>query len=539
MSDYQTAISSIEFNNTEYFAHGEISGIQAFYRDTSGTNATTKTVQLDQLKIDLTQGFSEQILAGSVRFKLGDDVFVDSNTTLQRNTDIATGVGVTSGQIHYGTGEIDLSGWTAGANNTIELQSLNTTVDLPPINKVSFRIPTVPIRPNSTTVSVGTVDHGQLILRFSDDGQLETEMAHGILSHDSGAVNINFYKTTAITQENEADIRAQPWFDQRLIREINGVEWIDVPIWVLPDTVFYNTVSYAYIPLDSQTLGLSATRLPIDGRVPFLRIGDVAIVSETKKMTLNSPVAGQVYSLDDQRIVYCEIEDDLGKKVDYDLYTVDYDYGRVTLGGDFIFTGLTPPLSAVYRYQDMAVVRDVQISGQVTFTKPLTHNYAAGNAIVGSVLVIGELQARYTNKFVQQTWNNVWEDQPSGSPISANYNDSLYPIQVTNAGASSDRWAIVFTSTTDFRCIGEVAGQLPLTGNVNSDYSPINPITGKPYFTIKKEGWGAGWAIGNTLRHETIAASFPFWAIRTIQQGEPIVMSDDFQIQLRGDIDRL
>ncbi len=39
------------------------------------------------------------------------------------------------------------------------------------------------------------------------------------------------------------------------------------------------------------------------------------------------------------------------------------------------------------------MIRDVQINGQLTFTKPLTHNYDAVDTIVGSALVIGDMQA--------------------------------------------------------------------------------------------------------------------------------------------------
>ena len=86
--------------------------------------------------------------------------------------------------------------------------------------------------------------------------------------------------------------------------------------------------------------------------------------------------------------------------------------------------------------------------------------------------------------------------------------------------------------------MGEYTGQIG-QGNVNADFSPINPVTGVPYFTVKKEGWGAGWASGNVLRFNTIAATYPVWVIRTVKQSEPTVLSDQFQIMLRGDIDRV
>jgi len=220
------------------------------------------------------------------------------------------------------------------------------------------------------------------------------------------------------------------------------------------------------------------------------------------------------------------------------MYSVDYDYGKFTLGGDFALNALTAPLTMKYRYQDMLLIRDVQINGQLTFTKPLTHNYDAENTIVGSALVIGDMQARSTGKFVQQTWNSIWRDEPSEGAISANYNDALYPIAVTNNGAIQERWALVFTGDQSFRCVGEYSGQIG-TGTINTDYAPINPVTGVPYFIIKKEGWGQGWVSGNVLRFNTVAATFPVWVIRTVKQSEPTVLSDQFQIMLRGDIDRV
>ena len=311
-----------------------------------------------------------------------------------------------------------------------------------------------------------------------------------------------------------------------------------MPVWVDASSVRYNAIAYTYIPLDSEILGLSATRLPIDGRVPIFRVGGIGVISASKAFELPDSTAGKTYSLADQRISWLELEDSAGTKVPYSMYVVDYDYGKFTLNGDFALNALVAPLTAKYRYQDMLLIRDVQINGQLTFTKPVTHNYDAENSIVGSALVINDMQARYTRKFVQPTWGNLWTDEAVGGAISANYNDALYPIAVTNNGNIQERWALVFTSTTDFRCVGEYSGQIG-TGSVNTDFAPINPVTSVPYFKVKKEGWGAGWASGNVMRFNTIAATYPVWVIRTVKQSEPTVLSDQFQIMLRGDIDRV
>ncbi|KXZ65621.1 hypothetical protein AVENLUH7437_01398 [Acinetobacter venetianus] len=379
---------------------------------------------------------------------------------------------------------------------------------------------------------------GQLTLTANEAGVIETAQAHGVINYDTGFVDIYFYTKTEITIGNRDEIEAQDWYLPELEYLESGVTYINVPYWIDPTSVRYNAIAYTYIPLDSDILGLSATRLPPDGRVPIFRVGDIGVIASSKLQELPSHVAGQTYDLDDQRISWCELEDSEGTKVPYDMYTVDYDYGKVTLSGDFALNSLIAPISAAYRYQDIGLINDVQINGQVTFTKPITHNYDADNSIVGSVVVVGDMFSRYTSKFVQGTWNSSWSDEPSGAAITPNYNDALYPIEVTNKGSIQERWAIVFTDTTNFRIIGEVSGQIG-TGNVNADCAPINPITSEPYFDIKKEGWGTGWVSGNVLRFNTIAAMYPLWCIRTVKQSEPTTLSDNFQIMYRGDIDRV
>ena len=508
------------------------------YRDTASSGSDSKTVTATNLNFDLTEGFDEQILAGSVRFRLGNDTFVDRGGTLYRNVDPTNNSGIASGTVRYGTGAVELTSWTPNVDNTLLLRSLATTTDLPPINHISFRTPLIPVRPQSITVVVASLDHGNLTLTFDEFGKVETDYAHGTVNYDTGFVDIYFYKKTKKT--DNLWILDEPWYDPLLeYTDFGNTVWINVPVWVDASSVRYNAVAYTYIPLDSEILGLSATRLPIDGRVPIFRVGGIGVISASKAFELPDNTAGKTYALADQRISWLELEDSAGTKVPYSMYVVDYDYGKFTLNGDFALNALVPPLTAKYRYQDMLLIRDVQINGQLTFTKPVTHNYDAENSIVGSALVINDMQARYTRKFVQPTWSNLWADEAVGGAISANYNDALYPIAVTNNGNIQERWALVFTGDgTNFRCVGEYSGQIG-AGSVNTDFAPINPVTGVPYFTVKKEGWGSGWASGNVLRFNTIAATYPVWVIRTVKQSEPTVLSDQFQIMLRGDIDRV
>lgn len=536
-SFYLPVFNQQTIEDVNLVAHGATS-VSVQYAAGSPFNAIdTIDYTANVLKFDLTQGFDEQILSGSVRFKVGADTFIDRTGILYRNVDSITGSGTQSGIIQYGTGVAEIESWTPNVDNQLTLQSLTTTTDMLPIHHVSFRTPTIPIRPGSLTVVVAAMAGGQLTLTANEAGVIETAQAHGLINYETGFVDIYFYTKTEITEANRPAIEAEEWYLPQLEFQEAGKTYINVPYWIDATSVRYNAVAYTYIPLDSEILGLSATRLPPDGRVPIFRVGDIGVIASSKKQELPSHVAGQTYDLADQRISWCELEDANGAKVPYDMYTVNYDYGKVTLSGDFAMNALVAPISAAYRYQDMGLINDVQINGQITLTKPVTHNYSAEDSIVGSALVIGDMQSRYTSKFVQETWNSIWQDSSNNSSINANYNDALYPISVTNKGAIQERWAIVFTDTTNFRIIGEVSGQIG-TGNINADCMPINPVTSEPYFQVKKEGWGAGWANGNVLRFNTIAAMYPIWCIRTVKQSEPTTLSDNFQIMYRGDIDR-
>lgn len=508
------------------------------YRDSPDISPNVKQMTADKLKIDLTPQFTELVLTNSVRFKLGSDVYLDRDGIIYRNINNSTNTGITAGSVNYGTGMVEIDSWTPLTESTVSLQSLTTTTDAIEINHISFRIPVIPVRPSSVTVVLSTVEFGTLNLQFDEQGKVETSKAHGSVNYETGFVDIFFYTKTEITAANRPGIEAKDWYDVLLEYEELNKKYINVPVWVVPDSVKYNAVAYTYIPLDASILGLSATRLPPNGRVPIFRVGDIGIVSAAKSMVMPDHIAGKTYILDDKRISWCELQDSKGVKVPFDMYIVNHDYGEVTLSGDFALNSLTPPLNIKYRYQDMGLIRDVQISGQVTFTKPLTHNYSAENTIVGSALVIGDMQARYSNMFSQGTWGNVWVEEPTGAPISARYNDALYPIATTNKGAIQERWALVFTDNTNFRIIGQYSGQIG-TANINTDCEPINPVTGVPYFKIKKEGWGSGWVNNNVVFFDTHAAMFPVWVIRTVKQSEPTELTDQFQIMLRGDIDRV
>jgi hypothetical protein len=199
---------------------------------------------------------------------------------------------------------------------------------------------------------------------------------------------------------------------------------------------------------------------------------------------------------------------------------------------------MSQPVTIEHRIEDEALCAEAQITGDLRLTRPVTHNYPADTSFVSSALVVGTLQAASQDGFSQETWTNVWSDVAIGNPLLAQYDDTTYPIAVTNAGAISERWAIIFTSNTSFNVIGENVGQI-ITGNTSSALSPVNPATGVPYFTLQPGGWGSGWAAGNVYRFNTSGANFPLWVARTVLQSPTAPPgTDQMTISIRGDIDQ-
>lgn len=172
---------------------------------------------------------------------------------------------------------------------------------------------------------------------------------------------------------------------------------------------------------------------------------------------------------------------------------------------------------------------------RVTFNRPLTRTFPSGT-LLSSMLLLGDLQALAGESFSQVNWTDVWSDSRIGSAIAAQYQQVAHPIIVTNLGAATERWAVIFTSSTAFRLVGETRGQIA-TGTINDDLVPVNPATSTPYFTLAATGWGSGWANGNVLRFNTVGANAPVWVGRTVRPSAPNSTADSITIALRGDID--
>ncbi|MDD2610648.1 MAG: hypothetical protein PHX60_13360 [Giesbergeria sp.] len=474
-------------------------------------NVDTETFTLGQFEMDFGRGYTNTarpIVPGSIAFTLGDKRYFDSGGALYTDLNVTTGYAPQAGTINYSTGRATIHTWEAGVSNALALQSLLVNQARRPVNQLSFRIPVSPVRVGSVQV-LATTTTGTLINVTADlDGIFNTADVTGKVDYETGVVRLMF--------------RPRQFIDHygKLISD---------DVYAFADTVRYNAVSYSYLPLDASLLGIDPVRLPQDGRVPIFRPGGLAVVGHTGEISATVS-NGQTINCARVRLSRVRVVGSDGVVINTG-YTADLEAGTVTFTD---VTGYAQPVKIQHRIEDMAVVRDAQINGDITFTRPLTHDYPLGS-YVSSALVAGDLFARVQSVFDQKSWDGKYTDAPVGDPATGTFNNAQFPVAVTNRGALTERWVVRFTNTTAFEVIGENVGVIA-TGNVATDCAPINPATGVPYFTIPALGWGLGWAAGNIMRINTIGAMFPVWIVRTVQQGPETVTDDNFTLLIRGDV---
>ncbi len=519
--EYKPAGATMPFDESGY--------VKVRYRATDSPNSATESITLAQLELDLTDRYAERIVPGSIRFTLGSKVYVDRLGNLVTDIDPFTGAGTQAGTIDYASGRALVTVWQPGAVNTVSVLSLLTELGGQPVDEVTFRVPAAPVRPGSVQVRAVPLTGGQVSATANANGAIIANGMLGTVDYQTGVVRVRFGRfVSAAGKESEI------WYSP------DAVEGVQVfqPLPVFADTIRFNAVAYTYLPLSADVLGLDPVRLPLDGRVPICRPGDVAVVHHTASTQFPNPAAAATpLNVGRVRLSSLRVLDADDQVFPPDRYTVDLDAGTVVLKSPLNLTGFHEPLRAEHRIEDMGLISDTQINGVLTLTRPLTHLYPAHETKVSSALIIGDLQARAHTLFAQQTWTGEWKDSRLGANTVAQYNETVYPIAVTNRGSIEERWALIFTNTNELRVIGESVGQIAI-GNTATDLAPINPETHAPYFTLKAAGWGSGWAAGNVLRFNTAAANFPIWVARTVLQGPATQDSDSFVIQIRGDIDR-
>ena len=493
----------------------------------SAANSATQTYPVSALSIDLCPYTQDWVLPGSIQFSLYGHTYRDIDGVLYKDsTDSA--VGSIAGSVDYLGGVAQVTDWVVGTGGFV-LQSLWTIRSQQwHTSRIYFRTAEAPLKSGGITLSIVDATGAQLVVTSTAQGRFEGPHTSGYIDYQTGVGEILFGDHVLAASLTDAQ-KGEWWYSGADI-QADGTIWR--PWSIIPETLRYNGVSYSYLPLDADVLGLNPVRLPADGRVPIYRAGGMAVVGHTGSVGPVTVSTGQTIDCARPRLSRIRVLGNDGNVINAG-YTTDLDAGTVTFSD---VTGYSQPLTIQHRIEDLVKLSDVQIDGTLATVQPLTHDFPAGSS-VSSALVMGDLYARVSKTFDQKTWGNTWSDALIGDTSSASFNSIDYPVAVTNLGAVTERWALVFTSTSTYNVIGEHLGQIA-TGNINEVCAPNNPAASAPYFSIDPLGWGTGWAAGNVLRLNTVGTPYPVDVIRTVQIGASTVADDSCTMLIRGDIDK-
>ncbi len=484
-----------------------------------GYGSEVEDVPAPQFEIALLPNVADAIVPGSLLLQWGTEQYIDRDGILYKNIDSKTNAGIAVGSVDYAGRTARLATWPSNSAAPIQRLACLTAAVGFSTTYLFFRTPGSPLRPASMQITAVRTDTAEVITATSDiNGVFNSGVIHGKIDAQTGIARIDF-TTDPLDTSGASDVQ------------------------VISSLIRYNAVVQTSLPMSAKLLGLDPVRLPADGRVPIYRDGDVLVIHHTGK-TPATTTPGSTVTLNRYGQAEIYVVDSKENRLDPAQYTTDRETGTLKWANPLLIQDedgepLTPPLTICDRVEHMTVCTEAQITGAVSINSPIPWDLPATETFVSSALTWGDMQARLYRWFTQKTWNAGnpnWTDNPIGDQTTAQYNSLNYPPEVANMGSISGRWAIVFTSTTGFQVVEQKLGVIA-TGSTAFDLSPINPATSTPYFTIRAEGWGTGWASGNAIRFNTDACLGPAWLVRTVLAGKGTMNDDNFKLQVRGDAD--
>lgn len=519
-----------------YFLDG--ADVEVNYMDslTARNVSLAHTIESLSLRMPNNTGGSK-IIDGSVEFHLNHLKYRDSGGIL-KHTYQDDGTSQQAGIINYVGGIATVTDWSTGANS-VTVNRITTKENQPPITEITFRTPLSPILQGQMFLEAYTEDNQRLELTVDNNSKFSgSNLAHGKFYYNDGVAVLKFYEKL----QDNATTQAEPWYSSSLVYSEGGVNYVNKPIYVKPESVVYTATATKFTPLDKSVIGVDPARLPLDGRIPFIQRGDYTLITEDLTYPLASPAPNKSYDTGIVRQTDITIMDGSGKELALTDINANLDAGTFELTNSFLTSNYTLPLTATIRISDLGVATNVDISGRITINQNISHNYTA-NAFVSSVLVNNGnqgLQVKAYNFFTQKSWDNVFADTPRNTRANIQYNDSAFPPIVSNRSTPTDRLAFVFKSATTVDVIAEELGTLATNVSITQDVVVMNPVTGHPMIKLFAQGWSGGGEINNVLRLNLQSVNKQIWLGSAIQPHNGN-NSDvyDYQIEHLADTDRV
>lgn len=135
----------------------------------------------------------------------------------------------------------------------------------------------------------------------------------------------------------------------------------------------------------------------------------------------------------------------------------------------------------------------------ITIAGTLAADYSNTDTVISSVIECGDVVGNFDNSSYSSASGVFWDSE----------------LTVHSVGAEEDTITFTFTSATDFDVTGANLGALG-SGNTSTDFSPNNPSTSTPYFTMLSSGWTGTWATSETAQFDMHPAAYPTWEKRIV-----------------------
>ncbi len=517
--------SGLEYRNApSVYPNDETGWVKLTYYTAASPSQHTQTVAFAPV-LDVLPGVATPLVQGSLLFKTsGGATWADRlGGLLQEWKD---GAWQTRGQIDLVTGRAQLTSWQVGAAPTLTRQACTSTLGDALSSVFVFRTASAPIRPGSLSLQLPAPGGGVQIVTSNPAGNLLGDGVVGTVDYEFGLVRVAFGSMVP-----KADIEDEPWFNPATVE--GGLAWQPAP--QVMTSLRYAAVAYETIPVDPEIIGVNPVRLPSDGRVPIFEVGDYAVVHTHDQLDAQAVTDNQQIALGVERLSRIVITGSDGADIRHG-WARDLDAGTVHV---LDCHDWPQPVTIAWSIEHMALVREAQIGGQITLNRPLTHHFPAGKSYISSALMLGDRYARVSLLFDQDNWDGIsYLDYVSTKVATASFDEDIAPVEVSNIGCITQRWAIQFLSANTVRVVGESVGVVVGNHLITEDLAPVNPNTGTPYFIMRKEGWKSGWTQGNLVRMNTVGAGAGFCLVRAVQPGDYSSLDHRFSILARVDIDR-
>ena len=525
-----TYIASYEYSDVVLTLPSDrtTTAVLTLFADNSAS-AVTDTLASGAIEIDLLPDYAEIVTPSSVNFDWAGKNYFDREGRLYTDLNPATGAAVAVGAIDYQSARATLTTWQWIDDSPTVLKSLLTSLTGNPVDKVTFRTPSAPLRPESLNIWATAVDGTRVSAVANAQSSLKSANIEGVVDLEYGVASVQFgAMVTAAGNESE------PWFNTDTV--VEGKVWR--PKQVFAETITYNASSYSYLPIDSNVVKIDTVRLPQDGRIPIFRRGDTIIIGNRQTTDIGSAhTGGQTITLPRNDLTRIAVVDADDKNVNAELWDYDLAAGTITWRTPLDLSSYKMPLSVNHAQEERNRITQADIDGTLTLLFAMGRNYPIADTYVSSVLIGGDLQVRVSVPFTQRNWNNKWSDEPVGDLLLNKLNIRDYPMILTDDGAINERWLIRMTGTSTFELYGETLGFVK-RGDTLTDLAPINPASGKPYFTIPKQAFGADapWAAQDIIRFNTWGTLLPILVLCAVQPNpNPPTGTDGYTMCLYGD----